>query len=247
MSIRLASPPGSSLPDPSPGALAESFELPAELLTRVKDLAAPEDWGDEDAVLQRHLAVHVPLAIEQGRYVWTGTQIVMRAGHLATAAGAGVYMGMARADGNRMALAWAGEQPVAVGALLPADLGAWPVLDPRMEIVVAIDQFRSAQLAGLQRVTQNAAIAGAVEWSIRRGLAAPQIRGEARGYFVPVHLTDRAGPPELVAPIQVQARRIVVRALIEPRSAYASARAVARRREELPTWLRAEEELALGQ
>ena len=51
-------------------------------------------------------------------------------------------------------------------------------------------------------------------------------------------LTKLDGAPELVAPIQVQAGRLVVRALIEPRAAYAAARAVVERREELPEWVR---------
>jgi len=76
-----------------------------------------------------------------------------------------------------------------------------------------------------------------VEWSLRRGLAIRQLRGQSRGYFAPVHLTDRDGAPELVAPVQVQSGRLVVRALIEPRSAYSTARAVVERREQLPGWL----------
>ncbi len=206
-------------------------------LARIKDLAAPEDWGGEDSVLARYLAVHVPLAIEQGRYVWNGKQLVMRAGHLTTSADAAVYLGLVRAEGEGYAVDWAGERPSTVAPLLPADLGAWPELEPRREVVVAVDQFRSKELAGLSLSTQNSVITGAVEWSLRRGRAVRQLRGESRGYFVPVHLTARGGAPELVAPLQVQADRLVVRALIEPKAAYATARAVVERREELPAWL----------
>ena len=58
-----------------------------------------------------------------------------------------------------------------------------------------------------------------------------------RANFVPVHLTDRAGAPELVAPTQIQAERLLVRCLVELPAAYATARAVVERREELPAWL----------
>jgi hypothetical protein len=211
--------------------------LPPDRLALIKNLAVPEDWGDKDDVLLRYLAVHVPLAIEQGRYVWDGKRLVMRAGHLATAEGAGVYIGLARAGADGWALDWAGERPAKVEALLPPELGAWPELDTCLEVVVAIDQFRAPELAGLTLVAQSATVAGAVEWSLRRGLAVRHLRSESRGYFLPVHLTSRTGAPELVAPIQVQAGRLVVRALIEPRAAYASARAVVERRDELSAWV----------
>lgn len=221
----------------SPEALLNFCALPPDRLELIKDLAQPEDWGAKDLVLLKYLAVHVPMAIAQGGYVWNGEQIVLRAGHLATPGGAAVYLGLSRTDGSRWAPDWAGERPGKVEALVPADLGPWPELDTRLEVVVAMDQFPSQALAGLPLVIQNAAVAGAVEWSLRRGLFARQLRDTSRGYFVPVHLTNRDGAPELVAPIQVQAGRLVVRALIEPRVAYATARALVERREDLPGWL----------
>ena len=124
-----------------------------------------------------------------------------------------------------------------VEPLVPADLGLWPELDTRLEVVVARDQFHAPALAGLPLVVQSAAIVGAVEWSLRRGLAVRQLRDASPGYFVPVHFTDRAGAPELVAPIQIQAERLLVRWLVEPRAAYATARTVVVRRDELPGWL----------
>ena len=101
--------------------------------------------------------------------------------------------------------------------------------------MVAIDQFHSTELAGLSLVAQNAAVALAVEWSLRRGLAVRQLR---ESYFVPVHLADRDGAPDVVAPIQVQADRLVVRSLVQPRVAYPAARAVVERRGQLPEWVR---------
>lgn len=216
--------------------LLDHRALPPDRLDLIKGLV-PEDWGEEHVVLLKYLALRVPLAIEQGRFVWNGKQIVMRAGHLATADGAAVYLGLGRAEGNRWELEWAGERPNAVEQLLPADLGKWPEIDPRREVVIALDQFHSPPLAGLSPVVQSAAVAGAVEWSLRRGLAVRQQRGASRGYFAPVHLTSREAAPDLAAAIQVQTDRLVVRALIEPHSAYVHARAVAEQRELLPAWL----------
>ena len=207
--------------------------LSADRLSVVKSCVAPEDWGDDDAVLHRYLALHIPLAIEQGRYVWNGKEIVMRAGHLATASGAPVYLGLAPPDWSPT---WAGERPSTVEALLPTDLGPWPVLDQRREVVVACE-VRESVLGKLSPILQSIVVAGAVEWSIRRGLATRHLHRDTPGYFAPIHLSDRDGAPELVAAIQVQSNRNVVRALLEPRPAYGPARVVAERRDQVPRWL----------
>ena len=222
--------------DLSVRSLLDFCTLPPEVLDQLAQLAAPEDWGDRGDVLQRYLAVHVPLAVEQGRYVWSGKELVMRAGHLTTATGAALYLGLSRAEGDRWRLAWASDRPANLENLIPPDLGPWPEIDPGLEVLVAMDQVRVPQLAGLPLVTQQAAVAGAVEWSLRRGLAVRHLHGGCRMHFVPLHLTDRDGAPDLAAPMQVQSDRLLVRALIEPWHAYASARAVAERRE-LPAWL----------
>src|SRR5688572_9161507 len=206
-----------------------TVEVPDDL-TPLKRAAVAEDWGDEDFVLRRYLAVHVPLAIEQGRFALIGSQLVMRAGQLETAAGTAVYLRLARAEGQRWVLPWAGARPSDVQPLDPPDLGTWTELDSRREVVVAMDRFPGQQLSELPQITKNLAVAGAVEWSIRRGMAVRWLRG----YFAPVHLTDRDGPPEFAAAIVVQAERLVVRALVEPSAAYAHARAVVERRDELP-------------
>ena len=43
--------------------------------------------------------------------------------------------------------------------------------------------------------------------------------------------------PELVAPVQVQSNRLVVRTLLDPHVAYSPARAVVERWEQIPAWL----------
>jgi hypothetical protein len=148
-----------------------TVEVPDDL-TPLKRAAVAEDWGDEDVVLRRYLAVHVPLAIEQGRFALIGSQLVMRAGQLETAAGTAVYLRLARAEGQRWVLPWAGARPNDIPPLDPPDLGCWAELDHRREVVVAMDRFPGPILASLPLVAQNFAIAGTL-----------------RGYFAPVHLT----------------------------------------------------------
>jgi len=209
-----------------------ALDVPDDV-TPLLQAAAPEDWGADDHVLRHYLAVHVPLAVEQGRFVWSGEHLVVRAGSLVTEAGSPVYMGLSRAAG-RWAIAWVSARPSSVEPLPAPDLGTWPELDPRIEVVVAMDRFPGPVLAELPLITQNLIVAGAVEWSVRRGLAVRQLRG----YYAPVHLTDREGAPEFAAAIQVQAERLVVRALVELSAAYPGARAVVARRDDLPMWLR---------
>lgn len=226
-------------------SLLDFCAVPPEVLSQLERLAQPEDWGTKGAALIKYLAVHVPLAMEQGRYAWNKDQIILRAGSLATAHGLPIYLGLVR--NAEPAPVWAltcfGERPGTVEELQPADLGAWPPLDPGKEIALGCDlsndllRSRLGELAKLPLVLQTAVVSGAVAWSIRRGLAVRQLHGEGRAYFVPVHLASREGAPELVAAIQVQSERLVVRTLLEPLSAYAPARAVATRRADLPEWL----------
>lgn len=210
-----------------------ALDVPDDL-TPLKRTAAPEDWGNEDAVLHRYLAVHVPLAIGQGRFAWSGDYLVTRAGLLVTGEGAPVYLGLTRAEEQRWVLTWAGARPNNVEPQSPPDFGTCPGQDPRREVVVAMDRFPGPILGVRPLFTQNLIVADAVEWSVRRGMAVRHLRG----YFAPVHLTDRDGAPEFAAAIQVQAERLVVRALVEPRAAYADARAVVAQRNGLPEWVR---------
>ena len=89
-------------------------------------------------------------------------------------------------------------------------------------------------------VAQGAALSGAIQWALHRGLAVRQIHGGGRGYFVPIYLVSREDltcTPDLVAPVQVQSSRLIVRTLLEPHVAYSPARAVVERWELLPGWL----------
>ncbi len=223
--------------------------VPGGRLSLLKELTPVEEWGMNNFVLLKYLAVHVRLAIEQGRYVWNGDQVVLTAGRLFSTKGVPLYIGLVRnstPDENPWVLNWVGERPSTAELPEPADLGEWPVLDPRNEVVIACDfasEERRAKLGSLAEaalVVQSSAIAGAVHWSLHRNLAVRQIHGGGRGFFVPVYLTSRDDltvAPELVAPIQVQSNRLVVRTLLDPHVAYSPARAVVERWEQLQSWL----------
>ncbi len=223
--------------------------VPGGRLNLLKELTPVEEWGQNNFVLLKYLAVHVRLAIEQGRYVWNGDQIVLAAGRLVSTKGMPLYLGLVRnstPDENPWVLNWVGERPSTAELPEPADLGEWPALDPGTEVMIACDlaaEERRAKLGALAEaplLIQSSAIAGAVHWSLHRRLAVRQIHGGGRGYFVPVYLTSRDDltvAPELVAPIQVQGERLIVRTLLDPHVAYSPARAVVERWEQLPTWL----------
>ena len=223
--------------------------VPAGRLALLEELALSEEWGANHFVLLKYLAVQVRLAIEQGAYVWNQDQIVITVGHLSTSTGAPIYAGFVRnstPDENPWVLNWIGERPSSAELPAPPELGDWPALDAGAEIVVCCDftsEERRVRLPGLTEapvVAQICAVAGAVSWSLHRGLAVKQIHGAGRGYFVPVFLGSRddlEDPPEFVAPVVVQRGRLVVRTLLEPHVAWAPARAVVERSEQLPTWL----------
>lgn len=247
-SARTTREPSASRPTPdglSVRSLLDFCAVPRSVLEQLERLAQPEDWGNEGSALMKYLAVHVPLAMEQGRYAWNKDHIVLRAGNLATPEGVPIYLGLMRNTEPEpvWALTCFGERPATVAELQPPELGPWPELDPGKEVTLGCDlthdllRARLGTLAALPPVQQVAVICGAAAWSIRRGLAARQLHGEGRAWFVPVHLTDRKGAPELVAAIQVQSDRLVIRTLLEPISAYFPARTVAVRREELPEWV----------
>lgn len=223
--------------------------VPGGRLGLLRDSLAEEEWGVNNFVLLKLLAVHVRLSIEQGRYVWNKDQIVLTAGHLATPQGVPLYLGLVRNSTpgeNPWVMNWIGERPSSPVLPERADLGAWPELDPHAEVLVACDlesEERRPELFGLEHaapVARSAAVAGAIHWSLHRGLAVRQIHGAGRGYFVPLHLRSRedlTAAPDLIAPLFVQRGRVVVRTLLEPHVGYPPARAVVERWEQLPPWL----------
>jgi len=223
--------------------------VPGGRLNLLRELTPDEEWGANNFVLLKYLAVHVRLAIEQERYVWNGDQIVLTAGLLSNSASVPLYLGLVKnstPDENPWVMNWVGERPSCPELPEPPNVGSWAALDPGFEVIIACDlssEERRIRLPEIQRanpVIQSAAISGAVTWAIHRGLAVRQLHGGGRGYFVPIYLSSREDltlAPNFVAPILIQKERVVVRTLLEPSVAYSPARAVVERWEQLPAWL----------
>lgn len=224
--------------------------LPAGRLSHLRELAPEEEWGENGFALLRYLAVHLRLAIEQGAYDWNGEQLITTAGRLCTTAGTPIFLGLipnsVPEQDNPFVLNWVGERPGCAAWPEPPELGDWPPLDPRAEVLLGFDPAddeRGAPTSCLDALAPGVrlfAIIGAVHWALHRGLAVRQAHAGGRGYFVPLFLSQRddlTRAPDLVAPIATRGRRAIVRALLEPQAAYAPARAVVDRWELLPEWL----------
>jgi hypothetical protein len=223
--------------------------VPSGRLSLLKELTVDEEWGDNSFVLLKYLAVHIYEAIVQGRYVWNGEQMLMSAGSLCTPQGTPIYLGLVRNSApqeNPWVINWVGERPASASLPQPPDLGEWPALDPRGEVVVAIDltdtsrQLKIPGTEDLSPISQSCLIAGAVHWSLQRGLAVRQVHGGGRGYFVPLYLNTREDltlAPDLAAPVVAQGNRLVVRTVLEPHVCYSPSRAAVERWEQLPPWL----------
>lgn len=234
-------------------ALFKFCYVPAGRLSFLKELAVAEEWGARDFALLKYLAVHMHLAIAQGAFVWNNDQLVMTAGQLTTKSGAPIYLGIspnAQPEGNPWVVNWVGERPSTPSLPSPPDLGTWEALDAGAEIVVACEfehPERRVSLPGLDEasvVARMSAMAGAISWALKRGQAAPQIHSAGLGWFVPVYLQSREdllATPDFVAPLLAQRTngetRYVVRSVLSAHNAYAPARAVVERCEQLPGWL----------
>lgn len=234
-------------------ALFRFCYLPAGRLSHLKEIAVVEEWGTRDFALLKYLAVHLHLAISQGRFVWNGDQLVTTAGELMTRSGAPIYVGISpntQSEGNPYVVNWVGERPSTPELPCAADLGIWPEVDFSAELVIALDfehperRVHLGKLDDTPVVARMSAVAGAIGWSLRRGLAARQLYRTDRGWFVPVYLSSREdllATPDFVAPLVAQANgsgtRYIVRSLISANGAYAPARAMVERCEQLPGWL----------
>jgi hypothetical protein len=223
--------------------------VPSGRLALLRELAPEEEWGDNHFALLRYLATHLRRAVEQGAYVWNGDQLVLCAGRLTSRSGTPLYVGVVHnttPQDNRWVLNWVGERPSCPEVPEPPLLGTWPNLEPGAEVLLGFDPADADRrpplgpLESLPPLLQSHCLVGAMHWSLHRGLAVRQLHGGGRGYFVPLYLTQRADlslPPDFVAPVFTQGRRVVVRTLLEPQAAYAPARVAVDRWETLPNWL----------
>jgi len=231
-------------------SLHKAAWIPQDKLARLSTAVLEENWGRNRWVLKKYLAIYVGLAITQRRFAYHEGRLVLSAGHLQTRYGTPVYLSFEK--NNRpeftqpLYLQYVGDKPNVPQLPQPPELPIWPSIPTGAEIVIAHDhilekhQERVAFLGGTPRVAQMCALAGAIQWSLFRDLAIRQLYLGVPSYFVPVYLRSREDitqAPDLIAPVQVQGERLYVRTALEPYMGYALARVVAKRHDQLPTWL----------
>jgi len=223
--------------------------IPDDKLARLAAAVLEEDWGPNNWVLKRYLAVQVDLAVRQKRYVVHEGRVVLCAGQLQSRYGTPIYLSFEknRVEGVQpLYLQYVGDKPNVPQLPQLPELPSWPTIRAGAEIVIAHEhileehQERVDFLAGTPRVAQMCALAGAIQWSLFRDLAIRQLYLGVSSYFVPVYLKSRENitlTPDLIAPIEVQGERLYVRTALQPYMAYATARVVATRHDQLPHWL----------
>jgi hypothetical protein len=231
------------------GCLHRLAYIPDDKLVRLATTVLDENWGQNSWVLERYLAVHIGLGVTQRRYVMHESRLVMSAGFLQTRYGTPVYLSFERnreQDRQPLYLQYVGDRPNVPQLPQQPDLPEWPKLPRGAEIIIAHEHIleehhdRVAFLAQTPRVGQMCALAGAIQWALFRDLAIRQLYLGVPSYFVPVYLQSREDiteAPDLIAPVQVQGEKLFVRTALEPHMAYAWARVVATRHDQLPHWL----------
>lgn len=223
--------------------------VPAGVIQRLADEALHEEWGNENFVLLKYLAVHVAWAIEQGHYTQSGDQIYMSAGHLQTRWGTPLYLIF---EPNRVvarqpwALVFAGHRVSAPHLPIPAMIPPPPVIRKGAEIVMSHDHIlvdnaeRLSFMSGTPVVAQICAVSGAIQWSLNRGLQIPYWYFGRMNFIVPLYLKTReniAQTPDLVAPIEVSEDTLLVRTVLPPHAPYPHARVAVKRHDQLPAWM----------
>lgn len=227
--------------------------IPHAVLEKLSREALSEEWGRSLYVLEKYLAVHIAWSVEQGLFTQAEDQFYIAAGHLQTRYGTPLYLVFER---NRepersplrpvFFLRAAGSQVSAPELPVPPDLPKPPALPVGAEVVMAHDHILEDQAARVPflgqtpRVAQMCAIAGAIQWSMNRGLELPYWYFGRMNYLVPLYLQSRENitlSPDLVAPVQVNPDSLLVRTVLEPAMPYANARVAVRRHDQLPAWL----------
>lgn len=223
--------------------------LPNAVIESLAEQALSEQWGANNYVLKKYLAVHVPWAIEQGYYTTSANQFYVRAGHLQTRYGTPLYLVF---EANTQGY----PQPYVlrhVGSDVSApSLPSEPVIPEPPEIPVGSEivmlhehilgdnSDRVPFLAGTPFVAQMCAVSGAIQWSLNRGLQLPYWYYGTMNYLAPLYLQSREDitkAPDVIAPIQITNRSLIVRTVLEPHMPYSNSRVSVKRHDQLPHWM----------
>lgn len=211
--------------------------------------ALQEEWGKNRYVLYKYLAIHVGWSIEQGRFTQSENQFYVTAGHLQTRYGTPLYLVFERntAGGHQpWGLAFAGSRISMPEAPQPPEIPTPPAVRPGLEVVMSHDHILGEQAARVPFLSQTppvaqiCAVAGAIQWSLNRGLQLPHWYFGRMNYLVPLYLQSRENitvAPDLVAPIEVQSESLLVRTILLPYMPYPNARVAVKRHDQLPPWL----------
>ncbi|WP_082674472.1 DUF3825 domain-containing protein [Thiohalocapsa sp. ML1] len=207
-----------------------------------------EEWGTNNYVLEKYLAVHIPWAIEQGKFTHSHNQFYVTAGHLQTRYGTPLYLVFGENQNAQQPwrLVTAGSS-ISAPELPPApEIPDPPTIPMGREIVMMHDHIlgenaeRVPFLADTPPVAQMCAVSGAIQWSLNRKLQMSYWYYGRMQYLVPLYLKNReniALAPDAVAPIQVSPTNMLVRTVLRPSMPYANARVAVHRHDQLPPWL----------
>ena len=223
--------------------------FPETRLGELSRAALSETWGNGNYVLEKYLAVHVAWSIEQDRYAESENQIYITAGHLQTRYGTPLYLVFERnTNVGRQPLycVHLGSDISAASLPVPPEIPAAPEIERGAEIVMLHDHIlrdNAQRVPFLDRtppVSQMCAVAGAIQWSLNRGLQMPYWYFGRMHYLVPLYMQSRENitqAPDLIAPIQVNRDTLSVRTVLLPDMPYANARVAVKRHDQLPHWL----------
>lgn len=223
--------------------------IPQSIFTSLSSAALSENWGNDNYVLEKYLAVYIAWSIEQGRFTTSSNQLFVTTGHLQTRYGTPLYLVFEKNTN-------VGRQPlycthvgsdISAGDLpTPPDLPVAPELPRGAEIVMLHDHIlrdnadRVPFLGQTPPVSQMCAVSGAIQWSINRGLQLPYWYYGRMNYLVPLYMQSRENitqAPDLIAPIQVNPDTLIVRTVLLPHMPYANARVSVKRHDQLPHWM----------
>lgn len=223
--------------------------LPNHIIESLAEQALSEQWGANNYVLKKYLAVQVPWAIEQGRYTTSSDQFYVRAGHLQTRYGTPLYLVFeANEPGHAQPyiLKHAGSDVSAPSLPTEPELPASPEIPVGAEIVMLHEHIlgdnsdRVPFLSGTPFVAQMCAVSGAIQWSLNRGLQLPYWYFGTMNHLVPLYLQSREDitkAPDVIAPIQIANNSLIVRTVLEAHMPYANSRVSVKRHDQLPHWM----------
>ena len=187
-----------ALGNPYTNRVVERFHrfafVPRPVLERLAREALAEEWGRELFALEKYLAVQVAWSIEQEALTQSEDQFYLTAGHLQTRYGTPLYLVFERnqqVNRQRFYLRAAGSYIAAPELPTPPEIPKPSQIPVGAEVVMMHDHILEDQAERVPffrdtpRVAQMCAIAGAIQWSINRGLQLPYWYYGRMNYIVP--------------------------------------------------------------